>query len=370
MRIALITIHFSTNYGAVLQAYATQTVLSKFGDVTIIDYDNKFLARQMRLLRFDSSIHGLLKLVHDLLRVPSRYRLLKKFKYFFKHKFFLSRKLNSISLFNGEAGVFDFYICGSDQIWNPDVVEESGSIDKVYFLGFAPEGSKKISYASSAGHHKFVGDEKDIVFNLLSGFTAVSMREADGVAMVSDILVAKDVSHVLDPTLLLDEEEWCRLMNIDCTPPKDKYILVYTVPRSSLMCKAINFFKNKLGLKVIGIDPMLRPIAPFDIHLRDVGPDEFVGLFARAEFIVTDSFHGACFSVNFCKPFVLVSPGARSNRMASLFNLLGLNHRMVTAESEFSKISASNFDIKESANRLSVYRKISVDFLKNSLRSE
>lgn len=368
MRIALVTIHNSTNYGAVLQAYATQRVLSKYGSVVVIDYDNRFLARQMRLIRFDASFHGLLKLAHDILRIPSRVRLLRKFYAFFKSKLLLSSKLRGVSLYNGDAGFFDVYVCGSDQIWNPLVISESGEIDEIYFLDFAPEGSKKISYASSIGHHKFLkSEETKKISTLLHDFTAISLRESDGVEMIANILPRKDVRHVLDPTLLLDAREWLDLMKCDYKVPSGKYILVYTVPRSSLMVSAINYYRENLGLKVVGIDPMLRPIADFDLHLKDVGPEEFVNLFSGAEFIITDSFHGACFSINFGKPFVLVSPGVRSNRMASLFNVLHLNHRLVTTESDFPKINFSNDDLNLANLKLMESRNDSLAFLDSSL---
>lgn len=368
MKIALVTIHCSTNYGAVLQAFATQTVLSRFGEVVVIDYNNKFLLNQMSLLRFQVSLHGLLKVAHDLLRLPSRFRQLRKFDVFFKTKLNRSEKFSGECLFRGQAGLFDVYVCGSDQIWNPLVVNEVGAIDKIYFLGFAPSGSKKISYASSVGHYKFSADDRKVICSLLADFSSISMREADGVAMVSEILEGRDIKHVLDPTLLLSSAEWCRLMDVDNSSCAEKYILVYTVPRSALMRKAVSFYRDKLGFKVVGIDPMFRPIAPFDRHLRDAGPEEFVRLFSGAEFVVTDSFHGVCFSVNFCKPFVLVSPGVRSNRMKSLFDLLELNHRMVTVESEFSSISLCNADVKESSEKLSFYRDQSIGFIRDSLQ--
>ncbi|MNJ37669.1 Polysaccharide pyruvyl transferase [compost metagenome] len=367
MKIALVTIHDSTNYGAVLQAYATQTILSRFGEVTIINYDNKYLSQQMKLLRFECTSHGLLKFAHDLLRLPFRMKQLGKFNTFFNKRMFLSKRMSAALLFDGAAEEFDVYVCGSDQIWNPQVVNEHGVIDDVYFLAFAPEGSKKISYASSIGHHQFIGGDKRIVANLLHDFSAISLREADGVTMISEILEEKNIKHVLDPTLLLSDSEWREIVTVKNSDKVEKYILVYTVPRSDLMRRAITYYKETLGIKVIGIDPMLKPIGPFDTHVRDAGPEDFVELFSNAEFVVTDSFHGVCFSVNFGKPFVLVSPGKRSNRMVSLFNLLGLNDRMVNSELEFERIKLSNADLVDAQAKLSFYRSQSLTFIEGGL---
>lgn len=364
MRIALVTIHNSTNYGAVLQAYATQMVLARFGDVKVLNYDNAYLSKQMRLVRFECSVHGFLKVAHDVLRLPYRIRQLAKFKYFFDTKMFLTRKMSKTELSHGGAEGFDLYVCGSDQIWNPHVVNENGTLDDVYFLAFAPRGSKKISYASSMGHYEFLDQEEKQVFEWIKDFSAISLRESDGVEVISRLAGNQDVRHVLDPTLLLSAEEWRAAVNVQANTQSENYILVYSVPRSSLMSNAVKYYREKLGLKVIGIDPMLKPIAPLDTHVRTAGPTEFVNLFANAAFVITDSFHGVCFSINFGKPFVLVSPGKRSNRMVSLFNKLSLRDRMVTNEKEFDLISVAHDSLDETQPQLMALREESLSFIR------
>lgn len=341
MKIALITIHRTGNYGAVLQAYATKKILSRYGEVSTVDYDNRHLAHHLDLLRFNFSARGVMMLGHDLLRLPYRIRAVNKIRKFLNENMNLTPRLKERDLIQGKAGEFDIYVCGSDQIWNPEIVSESGQIDPIFFLSFAPQGSTKISYASSIGHHAFSISEKKQVSDLLKDFTLVTTRESDGVVKLSEILPGKDVYHVLDPTLLLTMEEWYDAFNIEPKLDRDKYILLYSVPRTPLIKKAVGFFEKKLGFQVVAIDQMLFPLTKADTHIRDAGPREFIDLFANAEFVITDSFHGTCFALNFGKNFVAISPENRSNRIASLLNALNCSERMINHEDQFLSYNLS-----------------------------
>ena len=119
MKIALITIHRVTNYGAILQAYATKVVLSKYGDVSTIDYCNDHLSKHMDLVRFESSGHGIKKLIHDLLNLPRRIQIIRKFRKFLDDRMNLTEGFTRQDLEAGRCDDFDVYVCGSDQIWNP-----------------------------------------------------------------------------------------------------------------------------------------------------------------------------------------------------------------------------------------------------------
>jgi hypothetical protein len=343
MKISLITIHNANNYGAVLQAYATKKILSQYGEVCTIDYDNRFLNHHLDIFRFDMSVHGFKMLVHDLLRLPYRLKAIGRFKNFIKSTMNLTQKLTSDELMQGKAGNFDIYISGSDQIWNPEIVSKDKFIDPIFFLSFAKKGSKKLSYASSIGHHIYTENEKKEVSKLLEDFKLITTRESDGVKKLQEILPSSDIYHVLDPTLLLSKEEWLKVLEVKLQESKKKYILVYSVPRTELIQKAIDYCAEKLNMKVVAIDQMLFPLSnKVDVHVKDAGPKEFVELYANASFVITDSFHGTCFAVNFGKAFVSVSAGKRANRIISLLTLLNINERLVNSEDDFQNIE---FDI-------------------------
>ncbi|NNE78041.1 MAG: polysaccharide pyruvyl transferase family protein, partial [Pricia sp.] len=267
MKIALITIHNVTNYGAVLQAYATKVALSKYGEVSTIDYQNRYLAKNMDKIRFEVSIHGVKMLIHDVLNLPWRSKLLSRFRTFIKGNMNLTDTMGSQDLLEGKAGNFDVYVCGSDQIWNPVVVSPDDKIAPIFFLSFAANEAKKFSYASSIGHHHYREDEKKQVSALLKSFAMISVRESDGKTKLEDILPQKTIFHVADPTLILSKREWYSIFNIE--EKVQDYILVYSVPRTALIIKAIDYFSTKLGLKIVAIDRMFFPIAKVDQHVRD-----------------------------------------------------------------------------------------------------
>jgi hypothetical protein len=339
MKIALITIHCTTNYGAALQAYATKKILSQFGEVNIIDYQNRFLAHQVDLIRFDATRHGILKFMHDLLRLPYRIITLKKFRRFVQSNFDLTPKLTAGELTIGKANKYDVYVCGSDQIWNPEIVSVNKVVDPIFFLSFAPKGVKKISYGSSIGHYHYSLEERRQVADYLKEFSLITTREDDGVEKLSKILPDKDIHHVLDPTLLFSKKEWLEAFQISAGKSEKKYLLVYSVPRTELLKKAVKYYANKTGLEVVVIDQALFPLVKANRYIRSGGLVEFVELFANADFVVTDSFHGVCFSVNFGKPFIAISPGKRANRITSLLTLLGIKGRLVINEDGFKAIS-------------------------------
>ncbi len=364
MKIALITIHNVTNYGAVLQAYATKVALSRYGQVSTIDYRTKYLSRNMDKIRFEPSLHGFKMLVHDLLNLPWRLKLVSRFKKFITSNLNLTHPMGAKELLEGGAGDFDVYVCGSDQIWNPVVVSPENKIDPIFFLSFAGDGVKKFSFASSIGHHHYTKEEKPMVKDLLSSFDMISIRESDGKEKIEEILSEKMIFHVVDPTLILSKHEWYSLFDVE-EEIKD-YLLVYSVPRTELIKKAVYYFSKKLGLRIVAVDRMLLPIAKVDKHVRNAGPNEFIRLFANASFVVTDSFHGACFSVNFTKPFACISANKGANRQESLLRLLGIENRIMYAESDFENLDTT-VDYRAVTPKLEKIRKESLQFIESAM---
>jgi len=366
MKIALITIHNSTNYGAVLQAYATKKVLSNYGIVNTIDYTNEHLKKRVKLFRFLPSVHGLKMLAHDILRLPYRLKVLLVFRKFIQSKMNLTPKLSSNNLINNKLSDYNIYVCGSDQIWNPAIISDTNEIDPIFFLSVVSKGIKKFSYASSIGHHNYTESEKIVVKDLLEDFTMISTRGSDGVKKLLDIFPNRKIHHVVDPTLLLSKKDWLTTFDIQLKEPKEKYILVYSVPRSQLLRDAIAFYAKKLNLKVIAIDKVLISMPKVDKQIRAAGPKEFIELFANASFIITDSFHGTCFAVNFKKPFVSISVGNIENRAFSLLSALGISERLVRDEKGFNS-QLLEVDYKSVTTRLEKLRKESLHFIDKAI---
>ncbi|MDO3385983.1 polysaccharide pyruvyl transferase family protein, partial [Gilvimarinus sp. SDUM040013] len=138
----------------------------------------------------------------------------------------------------------------------------------------------------------------------------ISVHEKDTQLLLQG-LMGKDVHHVLDPTLLLSKDQWLETLEIkNKVNIKEKYILLYTVPKNPLIRNAVEYFSKKTGYKVVALDQGLSAGAKVDKQIRDAGPIEFLELFSNAAFVITDSFHGTCFSINLEKPFITVSSGS------------------------------------------------------------
>ena len=169
--ILLVTTNNANNYGAALQAFALRQKLSKFGRVTTLNYDNRYIGSSMDYIRFKPSLHGLLGLAKDLLRVRPRVLAINKFKSFGEKHLSLSPPISKTALSENEMLEYDVFVSGSDQIWNPRCTNASGEIDETYFLGFAPHGKKKVSYASSWGGFQPTPLEQETISRLLSDYS-------------------------------------------------------------------------------------------------------------------------------------------------------------------------------------------------------
>ena len=362
MKIALVTIHNANNYGAIFQTFATQQVLLRYGEVDIVNYDNRHVSRSYDLIRLKPSFHGLLGTGKDILRLFPRYRVIRKFKKFIKENLSQTRAYSQQEILAGKVAAYDVYVAGSDQIWNPSCASPRNEIDPVYFLDFAPENSKKFSYASSAGGYNYSEMERQQVKGFLRRFDAISVREKSTQLLLQDLL-GSSVDHVLDPTLLLSKKEWLNMAKLPENYTSDqKYILLYTVPKVPLVRRAVQFFSRKIGLPVISVDQGISAGAKVDKHIRDASPEDFLRLFAGAQFVITDSFHGVCFSINFGIPFVAISPGIHSGRIESLLSLLRLDKRLLKNETDFANVEGI-LDFAEASDLLSIERNKSISFL-------
>ncbi len=364
MKIAIVTIQNANNYGALFQAFALQEVLSEYAETDIINYSNKYLGRGFELVRFrPTTVNGILVTVKDICLIIPRYQVIKKFKAFIRNNINLTPSYTKQDLENGSAGHYDYYVSGSDQIWNPSCVSKTNEIDPIYFLSFAPKNSNKLSFSSSAGGHEYSPQESNNVKHLLKDFKTIAVRE-QGVQKTLQTLLGREVFHTLDPTLLLSNEEWLNKVGYECTPNKiKKYILLYTVPKVPLIRDTVNYISKKLGLKIVSIEQGISAGSKVDEQIRNAGPIDFIHLFNNAEFIITDSYHGACFSVNFSKPFAVVSQGSKGSvRVKSFLAAVGLEDRFISNANDLKKLNL-DVDFKKPLEQLNIEKHASTSIL-------
>lgn len=350
-KIGIITIHSDLNYGAFLQAFALTTFLNKNSYYTrIIDY--RKIPNSPRIYKFPKNI------IYKIYNLPRLFRYRRFIAPLLSNKRYNS--LEELQSFNEE---FDILISGSDQIWNP-VCGGLNRINSAYFLAFASKDKyKKISYGSSVGSYVYDENEKKQVRKWLDDYSHISTRESSGAIQLESI-INKPVKVVLDPTLLLNKDCW--LQYALSVKIKSKYVLVYYIDELDEVVSYARIIADKLGLKVALITNMAKKHPKVDINIPHCGPAQFLWLFANATYIVTNSFHGTAFAVNFNKDFVSVIKRNSPQRAQTLLKNVGLYERLLTNIDELDKIPL-NVDFKEANIKLDMLRDDSISYLLNSI---
>lgn len=367
MKIGLITIHYANSYGGVLQAFATQKALSKYGEVSIIDYRTSHLESTLRPLRFGTSPRDVLRIGKDILRLIPRYRLTRKFHQFFENQYNLTRPYRSLDELSSLEKNFDVFISGSDQIWNPEIIGGSHEAGSPYLLDFVTT-KKKISYASSVGSYQFSSVEKQVLSQSLFAFDHISVRERDTANMLTSLL-NRPVAHVVDPTLLLTKYDWVSQLNLEKLKDINPYILVYTLKKDKILKEIVVDIAENLNTRVIAIDQDPFVNYKCDKHIRDASPKEFVSLFANAKFIITNSFHGTTFSLNLNLPFIVTPPPTGMNRIQNLLKATGTKNRFLNKKEKLPTVLNEELDFSIINERLDRLRYQSQEYLDNAFSS-
>tara|TARA_B110000090_G_scaffold165841_1_gene183879 strand:+ start:6962 stop:8110 length:1149 start_codon:yes stop_codon:yes gene_type:complete len=353
------------NYGAVLQAYALQAYLKKQEglDVCNIDFRTDWHDKDDKIFNLQGRFKTkLATFVYTLLRYPG----LKKRKLCtskFKKKYFsLTQRIHSEKELISKPPEMDIYVTGSDQVFNPN-----GLFPNVYFLNFSKGSGKKVAYAPSFGGCDFSNNFSKQIEPMISDFEKLSCREEEGADFLSKI-VKTDVPVLVDPTFLLNAEEWSTV----ASPPniKGKYIFIYDLAGDENLIQIANKIKDKTGYKIVCLSCNIRKFYNIEKHLYSCGPAEYLCLIKNAEYVVADSFHGAVFSIIFNKSFfVYVSPKKEnvSSRIYNLAKLLNFNDRILTSE------KVQNFSFSEEPfllNKKELNKRISIsqEFIKKHIQ--
>lgn len=382
-KIGVITIEQVGNYGAELQCYATQKVLQNIGyDAEIIDYcyykdcrykDSK-MSEPFVPMTFKERIIYVLK-YRIVNRFVDKFLLLfnsniarrnSRFAAFHAENTKMSRRYMSMPELYEASMDYDVFVTGSDQVWNPGA---QSSIEP-YFLTFAPEGAKKISYAASFGVSEIGLNLQERYKKYLSKYDYISVRERNACDIVKQ-LVDKDAEWVLDPTLLLNKDEWLKVAKQYVNIP-ERYVLVYTLFDSPAIFNLAKRIAHEKGISVLRITKRAYFVNKIDgvRNILDAGPAEFVSIITGADYVVTDSFHGTAFSVNLGITFSVVVSSKKQNnsRMESLLNVVGLGERMITDDRDMDSVEyEAPIDFKVVGQRVEAARNKSIDFLKKAL---
>lgn len=360
-KICIVTAHFLRNYGSVLQAYALQRCLEKMGwDVTILNYIPDIATPLSRSEKIKSRIVRVIK--NDPLfsiKRKERSRKFQKFRNKYLHLTEQFTKIESITSFV-QTEAFYAVICGSDQIWNPNLY---GGFNLVFFLEPIPVESRCISYAPSIRVKSLKNSESDTFRRLLDKFTAISVREKSSVQLLSKIC-DKPIEWVCDPTLLLSRTEW------DSIKPKmrlpSSYGVVYEIYSDSELENFIK--KSRNSYRFYNISNNIDRINGASNYFADIGPLEFISLISNASLVITNSFHCVVFCIIYNIQFVCFEQ-PNDDRVGSLLSFLGLSSRIVNnCDDAMSLMSSSDIDFSEISERINSFSDRSKDFLTRALR--
>lgn len=370
--IGIITIHKINNYGSVLQAYALQSVCEEMGyETEIIDYrfPNSFHTHNHYALQNDSSP-----------KEPRFMKLLYSIPLLRQHNSIGSFVDNYLKLSDVEYNhpnellenppKYDIYITGSDQLWNP----RHTKADPAFFLHFAPEEALKISYAASSCP-VFPDELRDEIGKYLKRYAGISVREFSGKSSI-ETLTDKNVHVVLDPTLLLRPEDWNRIA-FSGRLVKKKYILCYFLNYSfnafPYVDELADNIRQQTGYSVIYLGRP--PHSLFAKHYEyRVGSsiEEFLAYIRDAEIVLTTSFHGTAFAVNYGRPVISVvkSQSDKDSRQVNLLERLNLKNNILCMNSPYPIYSEANYDVVKVHSELNKLRETSINFLNEFLNNE
>lgn len=371
-KIGLITYHSAYNFGSVLQSYATIKILERIGfKVEVIDYRTYSQTFwYTKDFSFKKNYKENILNYGFFINRRKRKKRAQKFEEFISSFFNLTEtRFSCYEEIKNYDFNYDILVAGSDQIWNLKCGEfrfEPKEAIYPYFLKFG-NPKRKIAYASSFGSTNL--NEIKNYKNYLLEFDYLSTREPITKELIEKVIEHK-IDLVCDPTWLLSKNEWLALPGIYKPKTDKKYILIYTLGwRRKIWDSWISKIKilaSKLDLEIYCVSPLFYNHSKSVTMLQDAGPIDFLSYLSNASLVITTTFHGTIFSMNFEIPFYScnVSPGSRQAQMLSLCNL---EDRIINNPSDLLKIENINCEFTESSKTISDFRNRSIDYLKKSL---
>ncbi len=376
-KIGIVTIVDYHNYGNRLQNYAVQKYIESFGfqaeTVRILQIRKKesFSERIARISSLPPKqiVKKLLRfsINHFLLILTSGKRKVEKLlsdKRVDNFKKFVRQYINETDFSISDTNIpdnldelFDYYIVGSDQVWNPSY------LSKLYFLPFAPK-EKKIAFSASFGVSKIPEHMAELYKKHLADFPFISVREYEGADLVRR-LIGREVPVLVDPTMLFDAKDWMEIAKTPQKVPNKDYILTYFLGnKSKEMRDFLSYLQRYCNLDIVKLNDLKDPTKYV------ISPSEFIFYFANSKIVLTDSFHGVVFSILFKKPFIVfrrMGTIDMYSRIASLLRTFNLTDR---AAEVMLKNPRNVFDVDFSSTDkiLEQERQKAKEFLMNALR--
>lgn len=352
-----------TNYGSALQTYALHHAIDRLdpGNIQsiVIDYcpdillDKDVLNPIANMWDTDDASRERCRL-----SMPAIRKNYKKFKSFYRNKYRLSKHNYTSANFNDSLlqEKLNGYVCGSDTIF---AVPEFG-FDNGFYANYDSMRGRSVAYAASFGDYDIPAEDEQHLSKMLSNFNSIALRENDKLSLVKS-LTTKPIHKVIDPTLLLIPSDYETILTKpDTLKP---YLLLYSRRHNEAMQDYAEQLAAENGWDVVEISLNASNAVKHTMRY-DAGVEEFLGLVSNASMVVTNSFHGMIFAIQFKKPFHVFSRKLCDTKISELLDLLEIKGRMHTSDSS-TEVVPIDYDSVHA--RIDKARIESLDILRNEI---
>lgn len=315
MKAGIMTFPKSPSFGASLQMYALYKSITAFGvDTEVVNYVNEYMEKGSHISHKNTTV---LKKIYKWITEANNRQLFAKFEK--EIPMFPAKPIHSSAELKKVDDRYQYFVCGSDQVWNPDIT----GCDYSYLLDFCTDGQKKISYAPSFGVESLPTDIADKCATLLNDYSSLSVREEKGKELVMQ-LTGRDCPIVLDPTMLIERAQWQKEGKKKHGLP-DHYVAYFIFnPKDYVMKYARNLSKQySAPLLFIGGNDFTK--LRHKEYSGSLGPREWLYIIEHADAVVTDSYHGAAFSIIFQKCLHVSLESSTKSRLVTLLKTFGID---------------------------------------------
>jgi len=264
MQIGIITFHFGSNFGAILQAYALCNAVESLGhNVKIIDFTPERYAKDASLIQ---TIKDRIVNIINYRNYQIKHKRITTFRE--QHYKLTDHRYTTVEDINKNPPVFDAYICGSDQIWNPELF----GVLSPHFLEFVPSAdAMKLSYAASFGGEFLDASFKDLIGQYIRRIQHISVRETTGIDIVREV-AGREAIQVMDPVFLIAPHEWEILPGHPFSGPS-QYILLYTMEANNhQLLESVRYLAERRRMQVIHLSWGIRKHQGID-HVIIMDPE-------------------------------------------------------------------------------------------------
>lgn len=355
-KVGILTYHKTTNYGALLQAFALQSKLNELGaDAEIINYHCKNIEKR-EMISFPKPGKNI-NIIKYAKRIKAFYNVSqkrKKMKHFMDKYMTFSKDEYTKETIKKSNKVYDKFVVGSDMVLDLEI----NGYDMSFYLDFA-EPKKRYSYAASLGIEKIDNEHLNSCIEELEKFQHISIREEQGKNYFSKLLKNKVYSDI-DPTLLYDGTFWKQYEEIPKKKPKKKYILLYFLNRNMPEFEIARRIAKENDMDIYVLSNSKKKIDGCNV-IYDASVGEFLYYIHNAELVITASYHGLVFSINYKTNFMFFCHNNSASRLNNVARITGTIGR----ELKIDEIPPLKCDFSKIDTIIGKLRKKSIDYLKS-----